>query len=388
MNPHMQTLSSTPSFDSQYTAPSQPIQMNSVFQAPTMVRSNTSYTYQAPVHPLQMDSFSQPVASNTIATSANIVTVTASHIPTPTSLSFDFPNDPFPRQTNLAFSTATAAQDMDDVQVSSSTVSYSPSSLSSKSGSSPTFAAHFGGHDVTSSSQIPSNSTMAATAAASHDVASVPLRSAGRVHSLPTMNEPEFSQFELPEELSGYTFTRHGSLDSLYPLTQSHGELYESSSSGHRHHHHHQHHQGASSRFEVGTAMVPSLSSTSISSNCSLPPNPLFNSNSSTTANTKSGKPKPRRASLSPDSSSKVYTCIFTECQKLFKRSEHLKRHVRSVHTQDKPFSCTFPGCPKRFSRSDNLNQHVRIHRHDKEKVAPKPFTNFTPFFRPASESD
>lgn len=43
-------------------------------------------------------------------------------------------------------------------------------------------------------------------------------------------------------------------------------------------------------------------------------------------------------------------------------------------------FGCPYENCPKRFSRSDNLNQHVRIHRHEKEKVLPKPFTCFTPF--------
>ncbi|KAI8363724.1 hypothetical protein B0O80DRAFT_376616, partial [Mortierella sp. GBAus27b] len=74
-----------------------------------------------------------------------------------------------------------------------------------------------------------------------------------------------------------------------------------------------------------------------------------------------------RRASLNPDVQGRVFTCIFSDCGKLFKRSEHLKRHVRSVHTLEKPFLCSYPGCPKKFSRSDNLNQHVRIHRHDKE---------------------
>ncbi|EPY52827.1 transcription factor Hsr1 [Schizosaccharomyces cryophilus OY26] len=46
-------------------------------------------------------------------------------------------------------------------------------------------------------------------------------------------------------------------------------------------------------------------------------------------------------------------------CQKKFKRSEHLRRHIHSLHTTDKPFVCF---CGKRFSRRDNLRQHERMH--------------------------
>lgn len=47
-------------------------------------------------------------------------------------------------------------------------------------------------------------------------------------------------------------------------------------------------------------------------------------------------------------------------CTKAFRRSEHLKRHVRSVHSNVRPFPCKF--CEKKFSRSDNLAQHLRTH--------------------------
>ncbi|RAL59325.1 hypothetical protein DID88_006930 [Monilinia fructigena] len=46
-------------------------------------------------------------------------------------------------------------------------------------------------------------------------------------------------------------------------------------------------------------------------------------------------------------------------CGRLFKRLEHLKRHVRT-HTQERPYIC--PHCSKAFSRSDNLAQHRRTH--------------------------
>lgn len=47
-------------------------------------------------------------------------------------------------------------------------------------------------------------------------------------------------------------------------------------------------------------------------------------------------------------------------CPKAFRRSEHLKRHIRSVHSNVRPFPCKF--CEKKFSRSDNLAQHLRTH--------------------------
>lgn len=58
--------------------------------------------------------------------------------------------------------------------------------------------------------------------------------------------------------------------------------------------------------------------------------------------------------------SGKVYTCKVPGCGKLFKRSEHLKRHIRSIHTNEKPYVCQV--CLKQFSRHDNLNQHMRVH--------------------------
>ena len=56
---------------------------------------------------------------------------------------------------------------------------------------------------------------------------------------------------------------------------------------------------------------------------------------------------------------SKVFVCPLFTCGRLFKRAEHLKRHLRT-HTMERPYQCD--RCQKRFSRSDNLNQHLRIH--------------------------
>jgi 5-methylcytosine-specific restriction endonuclease McrA len=64
-----------------------------------------------------------------------------------------------------------------------------------------------------------------------------------------------------------------------------------------------------------------------------------------------------RKQSLTEDPS-KAFVCEL--CNRRFRRQEHLKRHYRSLHTQDKPFECH--ECGKKFSRSDNLSQHARTH--------------------------
>ncbi|KAJ6472031.1 hypothetical protein C8R45DRAFT_1164800 [Mycena sanguinolenta] len=56
------------------------------------------------------------------------------------------------------------------------------------------------------------------------------------------------------------------------------------------------------------------------------------------------------------------YVCTVEGCGKGFVRGEHLKRHVRSIHTYEKPFVCPHAGCGKAFSRRDNLAQHARVH--------------------------
>lgn len=64
-----------------------------------------------------------------------------------------------------------------------------------------------------------------------------------------------------------------------------------------------------------------------------------------------------RKQSLTEDPS-KTFVCEL--CNRRFRRQEHLKRHYRSLHTQEKPFECN--ECGKKFSRSDNLAQHSRTH--------------------------
>ncbi|KAF6805505.1 zinc finger protein msn2 4 [Colletotrichum sojae] len=90
---------------------------------------------------------------------------------------------------------------------------------------------------------------------------------------------------------------------------------------------------------------------------------PASDANSSSDSETPSAPlPAPvnrrgRKQSLTEDPS-KTFVCEL--CNRRFRRQEHLKRHYRSLHTQDKPFECN--ECGKKFSRSDNLSQHARTH--------------------------
>lgn len=84
-----------------------------------------------------------------------------------------------------------------------------------------------------------------------------------------------------------------------------------------------------------------------------------------------------------PDSTQgedRLYVCSVEGCAKCFHRGEHLKRHIRSIHTHEKrisaviscsrhlliislAFKCTFSRCEKYFNRHDNLLQHLKVHR-------------------------
>ncbi|KAI7847716.1 hypothetical protein BDC45DRAFT_541681 [Circinella umbellata] len=82
----------------------------------------------------------------------------------------------------------------------------------------------------------------------------------------------------------------------------------------------------------------------------------------------------PRRASFPVTSTTastiaqnKSHVCPVSQCQRRFKRLEHLKRHMR-IHTLERPFPCSFPNCHKTFSRSDNLSQHMKTHQRHEDR--------------------
>ena len=93
----------------------------------------------------------------------------------------------------------------------------------------------------------------------------------------------------------------------------------------------------------------------------------------------------------------RMYLCEVKGCGKCFARGEHLKRHVRSIHTYEKrkifspvllcieahiftlrfliAHKCPYHDCGKDFSRHDNLMQHLRVHK------------DYVPFGSPSSSS-
>lgn len=96
----------------------------------------------------------------------------------------------------------------------------------------------------------------------------------------------------------------------------------------------------------VPTAIVNEMEVDSPEADGGPPSPPTSRSGTSSPYGTRRGAPKPPRATTSPTSMTssfpkpgdnpRSYVCKVEGCGKAFKRGEHLKRHVRSLHTHEK----------------------------------------------------
>ncbi|KAJ1668864.1 hypothetical protein EV178_000128 [Coemansia sp. RSA 1646] len=102
----------------------------------------------------------------------------------------------------------------------------------------------------------------------------------------------------------------------------------------------------------------------------------------SSTLSNNSSKQRPGRKAGSSDRytvspGARQYKCGVHNCAALFKRPEHLKRHMLT-HTQARPFRCEARGCGKSFSRRDNFLTHAKKHTADNSASASPPGTSMT----------
>ncbi|CCG82396.1 Sexual development transcription factor SteA [Taphrina deformans PYCC 5710] len=79
------------------------------------------------------------------------------------------------------------------------------------------------------------------------------------------------------------------------------------------------------------------------------------------------------------------YGCPVTGCSRMFKRLEHMKRHVRT-HTHDRPHVCD--PCGKSFAHADNLAQHMLLHERGSSSASdyPPEFKNMQYYGQPSHE--
>ena len=69
-------------------------------------------------------------------------------------------------------------------------------------------------------------------------------------------------------------------------------------------------------------------------------------------------------------SGEKPFNCPYSDCDKIFARSDELSRHKRA-HTGEKKFVCST--CSRAFVRSDHLLKHVKRHQKKEAKLTEKP---------------
>ncbi|XP_032745254.1 Kruppel-like factor 18 [Rattus rattus] len=84
--------------------------------------------------------------------------------------------------------------------------------------------------------------------------------------------------------------------------------------------------------------------------------------------------------SLKNPHNSKPYCCTYQGCKKSYKKSQHLKDHMRK-HTGVKPYMCNKPGCDWKFFRLVDLNRHKQKHSGERPYPCPMCNRNYSRFY-------
>ncbi|KAL2155572.1 hypothetical protein VTH82DRAFT_314 [Thermothelomyces myriococcoides] len=69
-----------------------------------------------------------------------------------------------------------------------------------------------------------------------------------------------------------------------------------------------------------------------------------------------------------------TFKCPVEGCDKMYRRSEHMKRHIQSVHGHAR-YSCDW--CKHTTNRWDNLKAHIKLHGTQREQPGSKPRVQF-----------
>lgn len=75
-------------------------------------------------------------------------------------------------------------------------------------------------------------------------------------------------------------------------------------------------------------------------------------------------------------SSFECYSCTYANCQKSYKRAQHLEEHMKK-HTGEKPYACNKPGCTWKISCSKDLKRHKQKHSVVRPYPCPRCNKNF-----------